>query len=435
MDPVKRFFKFTIPSIVSMWIFSLYTMVDGMFVARGVGEQALSAVNLSLPFVSLVFTIGILLATGTSTVLSIALGEGDVDRARNYFNQNLAVVIAVSLLLTAAVLLNLESVARFLGASDATLPLVKEYVGTIACFSVFFTVSYNLEVQVKADGAPHVSTIGVLSCAIMNVVLDYVFVMHFHWGVWGAAFATGLAQVTSTVVFAAYFLTHREPLRFGRFKTDFQVYRRIVPLGTSDGLSELSNGIVIFLFNLTIQRVVGEEAIASYTIVSYVNTLVLMTMIGIAHGVQPLSSYHLGAGERHLCHKFLSYGLRLAAGFAVLFFAVSQLLAGPIVGLFLPKESALFGYTVSALRMYSLSFLVLGFNVVLSGFFTAMEHPVPSLTISFGRGLVLIAGCLVALSTLFGDKGIWLSPLASEGLCLVITACFTVSYFRRLRRA
>lgn len=435
MDPVKRFFKFTIPSIVSMWIFSLYTMVDGMFVARGVGEQALSAVNLSLPFVSLVFTIGILLATGTSTVLSIALGEGDVDRARNYFNQNLAVVIAVSLLLTAAVLLNLESVARFLGASDATLPLVKEYVGTIACFSVFFTVSYNLEVQVKADGAPHVSTIGVLSCAIMNVVLDYVFVMHFHWGVWGAAFATGLAQVTSTVVFAAYFLTHREPLRFGRFKPDFKVYRRIVPLGTSDGLSELSNGIVIFLFNLTIQRVVGEEAIASYTIVSYVNTLVLMTMIGIAHGVQPLSSYHLGAGERHLCHKFLSYGLRLAAGFAILFFAVSQLLAGPIVGLFLPKESALFGYTVAALRMYSLSFLVLGFNVVLSGFFTAMEHPVPSLTISFGRGLVLIAGCLVALATLFGDKGIWLSPLASEGLCLAITACFTVSYFRRLKRA
>ena len=208
MNLVSKFFKFTIPSIVSMWIFSLYTMVDGIFVAHGVGSHALGAVNLSMPFVSLIFTIGILLATGTSTVLSLALGQGDEDRARNYFNQNLAVVIVLSLALTAAVLLNLDRVAIFLGATGDLLPLVKEYVAIIACFSVFFTVSYNLEVQVKADGAPHVSTIGVLSCAIMNVVLDYVFVMHFHWGVWGAALATGLAQVTSTVVFVIYFIRH-----------------------------------------------------------------------------------------------------------------------------------------------------------------------------------------------------------------------------------
>ena len=435
MNLAKKFFKFTIPSIVSMWIFSLYSMVDGMFVAWGVGEHALTAVNLSLPFVSLIFTLGILLATGTSTVLSIALGKGDVEKARNYFNQNLVVVIVITALLSAVVLFNLDWVADFLGSSPENHHLVKEYVGFIAAFAVFFTVSYNLEVQVKADGAPHVSIIGVTSCGLMNVLLDYIFVMHFHWGVWGAALATGLSQATSTLVFVVYFLTHRYPLRFGRFKWDLGAYRRILPLGVGDGLSELSNGVVLFLFNHTIQRVIGQDALVSYTIIGYVNTLVLNCMIGIAHGIQPLSSFHLGAGQRPLCHKFLSYGIKLVAVAGVGFFIICQLLAGPIVGLFLEPADPLFGYTVTALRLYSPAFLLMGFNVVVSGFFTAMEHPFPALTISFGRGLVLISGCLVALSTLFGDVGIWLSPLASEGICLAVTLFFLLRYFHKLRSA
>lgn len=434
MNLAKKFFKFTIPSIVSMWIFSLYSMVDGMFVAWGVGEHALTAVNLSLPFVSFIFTVGILLATGTSTVLSIALGKGDVEKARNYFNQNLVVVIVVTLAISVAVLFNLDRVAHFLGSTPDTHLLVKEYVGFIAAFAVFFTVSYNLEVQVKADGAPHVSIIGVTSCGLMNVLLDYIFVMHFHWGVWGAALATGLSQATSTLVFVVYFLTHRYPLRFGKFKWDLGAYRRILPLGVGDGLSELSNGVVLFLFNHTIQRVIGESALVSYTIIGYVNTLVLNCMIGIAHGIQPLSSFHLGAGERPICHKFLTYGVRFVAVLAVFFFGMCQLFAGPIVGFFLAHDSAMFASSVAALRMYSTAFLLLGFNVVVSGFFTAMDHPVPSLTISFGRGLVFISGCLMVMSTLFGATGIWLTPLVSETVTLAFTAGFLIYYFHRLRR-
>ena len=390
MDLLKRFFKFVIPSIVSMWIFSLYTMVDGIFVAWGVGEHALTAVNLSMPFTSLVFMVGILLATGTSTVISIALGQGDLDRARNYFNQNLFVTGIASLLLGALVLLNLERVALFLGATPDTLVYVKEYVGTIAAFAIFFTISYNLEVQVKANGAPHISTIGVISCALMNMVLDAVFVLVFHWGVWGAAFATGLAQVTSTCVFFGYFLTHRERLRVGRFKLDLAAYRRILPLGLSEGLNELSNGLVIFLFNHTILRVIGEGALASYTIISYVNTLVLMTMTGTAQGA--------------------------------------------IVSAFLPTDSAVFSYSISALRMYSSSFLVLGFNVIFAAFFTAVERPVFAFSISFGRSLVLLVASLLILSSLFGDKGIWFSTLCSELLCLCLTAFCAWRYFRSHRR-
>ncbi len=432
MNLLKRFFRFVVPSIVSMWIFSLYSIVDGIFVAKGVGDHALAAVNLSMPFTSLIFTLGILLATGTSTVISISLGQKDLDRARNYFNQNLWVTAGISLLLAALTLLNLKPVALFLGATPSTLGYVKEYVGVIALFAVFFTVSYNLEVQVKANGAPQVSTIGVLSCAIMNVVLDYIFVMHFGWGVWGAALATGLAQVTSTTVFIVYFLTHKERLRLGRFTPEPRVYRRILPLGVSDGLSELSNGLVIFLFNRVILAVLGEDAVVSYTIISYVNTMVLMTMIGTAQGLQPLASFHLGAGEKHICHKLLRYAVILVAVLSVVCFAGVQLGAPTIVDLFLEAGNPLIPSSIHALRRYSFVFLLMGFNVVLAAFFTSMEKPGYSFTISMGRSLVLLAGSLFAMAALFGGEGIWLSPTVSELLCLGITGFFCLRYRKGL---
>lgn len=430
MELRKKFLRFVLPSIVSMWVFSLYTIVDGVFVARGVGETAMSAVNLSMPFTSLIFTLGILLAAGTSTIISIALGRGELERARNYFNQNLAVTAGVSLLLTALVLTNLETVALFLGATPDTLAYVKEYVGTIAVFAVFFTVSYNLEVQVKANGAPQISTVGVLFCAVMNVALDALFVVGLGWGVWGAALATGLAQATSAAVFLAYFLTHRERLRLEWFRWELKAYRRIVPLGLSEGLNELSNGLVIFLFNRTILRVIGEQALPAYTIISYVNTLVLMTMTGTAQGMQPLVSYALGAGRRQDCRRLLKYGVASAALFAGLSFALGELGAPLIVGAFLERRSAIFAYSVSALRMYAGCFLVMGFNVVLAAFFTAVERPAPAFIISVSRSLVLLAVSLLVMSTLFGDRGIWLSTLVSELCCLAVTAICAAVCFR-----
>lgn len=436
MNLHKKFLKFVLPSIASMWVFSLYTMVDGIFVARGVGERAMAAVNLSMPFTSLVFMVGILLATGTSTVISIALGQGRLSEARDYFNQNLAVTAIVSLMLAALVLSHLEEVALFLGATEDTLIYVKQYVGTIAVFAVFFTVSYNLEVQVKANGAPQISTVGVFSCAVMNMVLDALFVLGLGWGVWGAALATGLAQVTSTLVFLVYFLTHTERLRLGRFRFGLKAYRRIVPLGLSEGLNELSNGLVIFLFNRTILRVIGEVALPAYTIISYVNTLVLMTMTGTAQGMQPLISYHYGAGQRDSCRRLLKYGLIMVSLASVLSFGLGEAGAPMIVAAFLERDSEIFRYSVRALRMYGCSFLVVGFNVVFAGFFTAMERPIPAFSISLGRSLIFLAASLLVMSAAFGDRGIWFSTLISELICLTLTAAFALGYFcgeRRIR--
>ena len=418
-----------------MWAFSLYTIIDGIFVARGVGETAMAAVDLSMPFTSLVFAIGVALAAGTSTLISISLGKGDLDRARGLFSQNLAVTAAVSLVITALALIFLEDIALFLGATADTLRYVEEYVGTIAVFAVFFTVSYNMEVQVKANGAPQISTVGVLSCGLMNVALDALFVLVFRWGVWGAALATGLAQVTSAVVFFVYFHTHRERLRLEPFRLDLGAYRRILPLGLSEGLNELSNGLVIFLFNRTILRVIGEQALPTYTIISYVSTLVLMTMTGTAQGMQPLLSWSLGAGRRRDCWRLMRYGAVTAALFALLSFALGELGAPLIVSAFLERDSDIFSYSVSALRAYACSFLVLGCNIIFAGASTAMERPGPAFLISVSRSLVLPAASLLILPALFGDWGIWTAPLVSELACLVLTALCALHWIRQERRS
>ena len=269
---------------------------------------------------------------------------------------------------------------------------------------------------------------------LVNVVLDALFVLVFHWGVWGAAFATGLAQVTSTAVFSGYFLTHRQRLRFQPFRWELSAYRRILPLGLSEGLNELSNGLVIFLFNHIILRVIGESGLTPYTIISYVNTLVLMTMTCFGQGIQPLVSVHFGAKERSVYHRLLRYGVTLALALSVLFFLLVEVGDRAIVGFFLDRESSMFDYSTSALGLYAFSFLPMGLNVVVAAFFTAMERPVFALSISFGRSLVLMSASLLTLSTLFGDTGIWLSTLCSELLCLILTTACSLRYRRSLER-
>ena len=421
MQTLRRFLKFVAPSIASMWIFSLYTLVDGIFVARGVGEHALSAVNLSLPFTSFIFSIGILFATGTATVISIALGRGDRRLANAYFSQNLAVVSAVCIAVTVVVLLALEPIAVFLGGGEDTLEYIKQYIGTLAPFALFFAVSYNLEVQVKADGAPHMSTVGVCSCAVMNIVLDYLFVIRMGWGVFGAAFATGLSQVTSTAIFAMYFIFKGKNLRFGRFDRDLCIYRKIIPIGLPEGFTELSGALVTLLFNLSVIRVLGEDKVASYAVISYVNTFVLMAMCGISQGIQPLVSYNLGASNIKMCRTMFRYGLVSVLILSVLFFAAVWLFTPFFVSLFLDAGSSLRGYTAEALRRYSFSFLLLGFNVLISGYFTAVDMPRRAFPISLGRSLLFLLPALGVTGFLIGGEALWYTTLISEGVCLFMS--------------
>lgn len=429
----RDFIRFIIPSVLSQWVFTLYTMVDGMFVAKGVSEVALTAVNLAFPFIAGLFALSLLFAVGTSTVTAILLGEDRPDRASEVFTQNIVVQLVLAAVISAAVMANREAFARFLGAPDEqTTAYVVEYLTWIAPFSVGFLLSYSFEILLKTDGFPRKAAVAVTAGAVGNCFLDWLFVIVLDKGLAGAAFATSLSQLFVTVLYLHHFLSGKGVLRFRRFKLDLGLLWREVCNGFSSGVTELSSGLVTFVFNQVILAYLTKDALVSYTIVSYVNSIVVLSATGIAQGSQPLISYYYGQGNMKNCRKLLQYGLAAAGVFCTAAFVLCSLIAEGIVSIYVgPELPELREYSTGVFRTFIVSFLLVGYNVVFSGYFTSVEQPAKALLISLGRGFVLLAGSLTVLARLFGGEAIWWAPTLSESVCLVMTLALFAHYCRR----
>lgn len=428
------FFRFIIPSLIAQWVFALYTMIDGLFVARGVSELALSGVNIAMPFVTFLFSVALMFAVGSSTVIAILLGEKEEQKAKEVFTQNLVTIILVSLLITAAVLWKSDEIATFLGATELTAKYVRTYITTIACFSIFFICSYSLEVLIKTDGYPMKATVIVTAGAVLNCILDYVFVFILHKGVWGAAFATGMSQLIVVILYLTHFCSKKTHMKPVRFTFSLSLAWRTVKIGLSSGITEFSAGIVIFLFNHAILTYLNEEFIVSYTIVTYVSTIIVMSMAGIAQGIQPLVSYYYGRRMPRKYHLLLKYALCFGLVFSIAAFLISGIIAEPLVNLFIsPKLSDLRSASVGVFRTVSYSFLLCGINIIVGGFFTAIEYPKSAMAISLGRGFLFVAFSLRLLTALFKGNGIWWAAVLAEGLCLTLTLALFLYYGRQAR--
>lgn len=416
------FFRFIIPSIIAQLVFSLYTMVDGIFVARGVSEVALTAVNISMPFSVAMFSISLLFAVGNSTIVAIMIGQGERKKANEVFTQNIVLLCIISVMITILVLLFLEPFARFLGATDNILPYAKEYIGTIAPFALAYILSYSFETLIKTDGYPKLATVYVTCGALLNCFLDWLMVIVWEWGVRGAALATGISQATVIILYLYHFLGPKGTIKFSRFNFDLSTVWRQIRNGMSSGVTEFSGGIIIFFFNQAILRYISEDALVSYTIISYVNTIVIMSMTGIAQGAQPLISYYFGKGEPDKYKKLLKYGMISAAVFSIVVTGMCYIGAGGIVNIFLgAKEQQLAVYSVRVFRIFILSFLLAGYNVVIGGYFASIEKAGFATTISLIRSLIALVGCMGILIMIFGGEGIWWAPIMAEAICLVFS--------------
>lgn len=431
-DIKTRFMKYVIPSVAAMWVYTIYTMVDGMFVARGVGTTALAAVNISMPFINTAFALGILFAVGASTKASIYKGQGDMEKANKVFTVSTVTVFSLALIVAIAALLNLERLAMMLGADETTLPYVKDYLGIIIPFVVCYMTSYNLEVLIKADGYPQKAIVTTLAGAATNIVLDYVFVMVFHWGIKGAAIATGLSQLMTLSIFLAHFLSKKSGFSFVKIQWKFKEVVSMAKIGVADSVTEFSVGAIIFLFNNTLIRVSGNDGVVIYTVIAYVSQLILMTMMGINQGMQPLVSYYHGR-EEHKIHKYILRIALIVAGMASLAaFVWGVLYPNPVVAVFIDRsaDTLLYENAVNAFKLFSFSFLPLGIVVILAGYFTALERPKSAMTISICRGLVLVVISLIIMTMLFGEIGIWLSMGVSETIALILAVTM---YKRKLQ--
>lgn len=429
---LSQFLHFTAATVSSLMVFSLYSIVDGLFVAKGVGEYAMSSVNLAVPFTNVLFSIAIIFAVGTSTIIAIYLGRGEGEKANSLFSQNLVLLAMTGLVITALVLIFLEPFARLLGAKGVTLPYTIDYLRGLAPFAVCFIISYNLEVLIKTDGYPRLAIITVVTGCLTNCVLDYVAIFVLDWGVWGAAVATGTSQLLTCVIYLCHFLGRKTTFHPVRFRMDWRIYKRLIPIGVADGVTELCNGVMIFLFNRVILRCLGDDGLVCYTIIAYVNTLIINTMLGISQGSQPLVSYHYGKEDAAGYKKLLRYGFTAVGIMTAVIFAGVMIFAPQIAGIFLGGEKPeLLGSAAGALRRYGLCYILLGSNILMGGFLTAVERPKAAISISVGRGLAFQAGALLLLAAAVGGTGIWFAPVISETLCAVMAVWFLRRFLRK----
>lgn len=428
---LKQFFHFSAATVASLMVFSLYSIVDGLFVARGVGEYAMTAVNLSVPFVNLLFSIAVIFAVGTSTIIAYLLGQKNAQSANKLFSQNLATLVVIGVTISVLVLAFTEPLARLLGAEEVTLEYTIHYLQGLAPFAVCFMISYNLEVLVKTDGRPRLALVTVCVGCVTNCVLDYLAIFHWGLGIWGAAAATGLSQLLTCIIYLTHFLGKHTTFHPVRFRMDWKIYRRLLPIGISDGLTELCNGLMIFLFNHTILRCIGTDGLVAYTIIAYANTLVINITMGVSQGSQPLISFQNGRGDGTAIGNLLRYGLRTMCGIAAVCFTVLFLAAPKLVAVYLPEAGAeMLTFATDAFRRYSLCYLPVGFNIYIAGFLTAMERPLPAVSISTGRGLILQGSILLLLAAVLGGSSIWFAPVISEVLCLGLSVFFLLRLHR-----
>ena len=419
------YIRFVSATMTSLMVFSLYSMVDGLMVSLGVNEYAMSAVNLTLPYTNLLFSIAVMFAVGTSTLISFYLAQQKRHEADVLFSQNLAVLACIGLGIMVLVYLWITPFARLLGADDVTLEYAVSYLHGLLPFSVCYLISYNLEILIKGDGYPRFALFTVIMGCLTNCVLDYIAIFLLDMGTFGAAAATGVSQLLTCVLYLSHFLGKKCSFRPRKFRFDPHIYKRLLPIGFADGVTELCTGLMIFLFNRTVLRCIGTDGVVTYTVIAYVNTVVLNLMMGIPQGSQPLVSFYYGKGELRQSLRLLHYGLVSICVIGPAAFLILQLFAPQIVGTYLSRASAeLISDSVSALRHYSISYLLLGVNMVIGGFMTAIERPVAAITISVGRGFAIQSAVLLLLAVLFGGSALWYTPVISESICLVLSLLF-----------
>lgn len=433
----KQFNKFVFPSIGAMWFFSLYNMVDGAFVGKGVGANALAGVNISMPYISFLFALTILISVGSSNLIAYYRGRDQGDLANKYFTQSILLISFLGLGLGGLAYFNLQGLVGLLGADGSTAPYVSDYLGLISPFSVFFMLSYNLEILVKADGYPKLSVwVGILS-SILNIILDYAFVIRLALGIRGAAIATVIAQVFGTGIYLYHFVFATSNLKFSLITFNLSKIFKVIKMGVPEALTELSIGFTTFVYNFTIMRWLGSTYISTYSIIMYVNNLVVNTMIAINQGAQPLVSFHRGKENTTSLRELANLMLRTALIFGVFFFIVCTVFSKNIVGIFIDQVDVdLFYYSVNKLKIFSFAFIITGLSIVSSGYLTASKHPRAGFVLSLIRGYISISLALGFLVRIFGPDYIWLATIVSELislLCGVFISLRTLDFGPRIR--
>lgn len=429
---VRRLLRFVAPSIVMMVFTSIYSVVDGLFVSNFAGKTPFAAVNLIMPVLMGLGTVGFMIGTGGSALVGMTLGLGDTERANRLFSMLTAAGAAGGVVLSVLGLVFLRPAAYALGARGEMLEQCVIYGAVMLVFQTFFILQIVFQSFFVTAEKPKLGLAVTVAAGLTNIVLDALLVGVFRMGVAGAAAATGVSQLVGGAFPLWYFARRNSSLlRFARPEKDWRALVRACANGASELMTNLSSSIVTALYNVQLMRIAGEDGVAAYGVIMYVNFIFNAIFYGYSIGSAPVFSYHYGAGGRDELKSLLRKSLALTAVCGAFLTLAAEVSAGPLSRIFVGYDAALCAMTTRGFQLYALSFLVVGFNIFGSAFFTALNNGAVSAAISFVRTLVFQLLSIWLLPVWWGLDGVWLAVVAAELLALAVTASLFAANRRR----
>ena len=424
----SKLLRFTLPSIVMMVFTSIYGVVDGLFVSNFVGKTAFASVNLVMPFVMILGGMGFMIGTGGTALVSKILGEGDPDTANRTFSMMVLFTLALGIVLSAAGIVFMRPVSRFLGATDAMMDDCVLYGRIVTGFTFAFMLQNVFQSFFIAAEKPKLGLKVTVAAGLANMVLDALFIAVFNWGVAGAAIATGLSQCVGGVLPLVYFLRPNSSLlRLSPTRLRLRPILAACGNGSSELMSNISSSVVSMLYNFQLMRLTGEDGVSAYGVLMYVQFIFISIYIGYSIGCAPVVSYHFGAQNHGELKNLLGKSVLLMGCTGVALTALAMALADLLSRLFVGYDAGLFALTSHAFRLFAWSFLLAGFNIYASGFFTALNNGGISAAISFLRTLVFQSASVLILPIFLDVDGIWWAITVAEVFAFLISVTFLLA--------
>lgn len=433
-DPVKSsFYKYLMPAIFAMVVKSVYVLVDAVFVGVGVGTAGLGAISLSVPFFSLSSAIALMIGIGGSSIMSIQLGKGNKEEAQGIFAISmLSIFVIISVLVTIA-MFNVDTLVMLLGAEGELAEYSSDYLRMMLPFFVFHGLWWVLSSFIRNDTNPKLVMYATMGSALVNVVLDYVFLFVFGWGVTGAAFATGLSQIVTFVVLLTHFKSGKGMLKLSLKEISLRKIPKIINTGLPTFFVESTTAITVLVFNMVLLAKYSALHVAAYGIVMNIGLVGLFMLIGVSQASQPIISFNHGANRLDKIKEVLGYAMRYGLLIGMAITIVTITFSRPLASLFTESDYDLIELASSAMKIYFLAPPLMALNTVVAMLFQSTEKPIVATVIAISRGFTLVLVGLFLLPELFPVNGVWGAVLFAETVTAVYSVYQLVKFLKVTR--
>ncbi|WP_250278166.1 MATE family efflux transporter [[Clostridium] colinum] len=410
---LSQILKLTIPTILMMSFMSLYTIVDGAFVSKFVGTNALSAVNIAYPYVNFVLGISVMLGSGGCALVMKKLGEGKSEEAKKDFSLILYFAFVFSIILMTLSIIFIEPILKLLGTNSILYKDTKSYLFYMIIFVIPTILKFIVEQFLVAINKSKIALFLSVTGGILNIVLDYIFIVLLNFGIKGAAIATGIGYTIPAIIGLLFFIKKSNLLHFKLPSKNPMIILKSCYNGSSEMVSQVSSGIITFLFNIVMLKYIGEDGVASITIILYIQFLVTSIFLGYSIGISPKISFYYGNQDTDALKSLISISLKFIWSISIIIYIIILLLSSKLVMLFTEQNTNVFDISINGLKIYSFSFLIVGTTIFTSSMFTAFSNGRVSATISFLTTLVFESIGILLFPMFLGVTGIWLAvPIA-----------------------